>query len=306
MEHQNHHPSDHDLVLAFDGELPDHRQAAVATHLADCAPCRCRRGEIARVTTMVTTLHGSTPGDSEQSASRERLRMQLAELTSQAQSSSGIPIRLVFELPRWISTAAAVAALVLLAGVVYRLAPIGRAVSGVDPGALPIASLTPGATWNITTADLCAPHPQEQRPVADAVRQQVLRGYGMSHVPAVEYELDYLITPELGGAPAAENLWPQRYASRTWNAHVKDQLEQLLPRLVCDGVVSLETAQREIAGDWVDAYKRYFRTNVPLLAHARLAAQLSVGAREDDDLTYPVWRSSRAGALQMIALSAAR
>ena len=40
------------------------------------------------------------------------------------------------------------------------------------------------------------------------VRQTVLKNYGMEHVPAEEYELDYLITPELGGLASAENLWP--------------------------------------------------------------------------------------------------
>jgi len=37
------------------------------------------------------------------------------------------------------------------------------------------------------------------------------------------YEVDYLITPELGGATDIRNLWP--YGDTVWNAHVKDQLE---------------------------------------------------------------------------------
>ena len=61
----------------------------------------------------------------------------------------------------------------------------------------------------------------------------------MEHVAPSEYELDYLITPELGGVGDARNLWPQRYDSDVWNARVKDDLERLLPRLVCDGAVDL-------------------------------------------------------------------
>ena len=90
----------------------------------------------------------------------------------------------------------------------------------------------------------------------------------MENVPTDEYELDYLITPELGGAPDARNLWPQRYGSRVWNAHVKDDLERLLPRMVCNQEIRLETAQREIARDWIAAYRKYFKTDAPLQAEA--------------------------------------
>ena len=127
----------------------------------------------------------------------------------------------------------------------------------------------------------------------------------MERVPASNYELDYLITPELGGAPTVQNLWPQRYASRTWNAPVKDQLERLLPRLVCDGTITLETAQREIAADWIAAYRKYFRTDVPPQAHAYLSQGPAVD-QSDDDLVYPIWRPERAAALRLVAFSASR
>ena len=42
------------------------------------------------------------------------------------------------------------------------------------------------------------------------------------------------------------------------------QLEDLLPHLVCQGEVDLATAQRDIATDWIAAYKKYFRTNHPI------------------------------------------
>ena len=93
----------------------------------------------------------------------------------------------------------------------------------------------------------------------------------MEHVPAREYELDYLITPELGGSDDRRNLWPERYSSGQWNARVKDELEQLLPRLVCAGTLPLATAQREMATDWVAAYKKYFHTDRPLHAYSPLA-----------------------------------
>jgi len=58
----------------------------------------------------------------------------------------------------------------------------------------------------------------------------VLHDYRMDGIANEEYELDYLITPELGGSSDRRNLWPERYGSRVWNARVKDELEGLLPR----------------------------------------------------------------------------
>ena len=122
------------------------------------------------------------------------------------------------------------------------------------------------------------------------------------------YQLDYLITPELGGAPDPRNLWPQRYASRVWNAHVKDELERLLPTLVCDRQIRLEAAQREIARDWIAAYRKYFKTDAPLQADASIggADDRGLGRSEVDDLRYPVWRPASAPALELVAFSPRR
>jgi hypothetical protein len=38
---------------------------------------------------------------------------------------------------------------------------------------------------------------------------------------------------------------------------VKDRLENRLHQMVCAGQLDLKTAQQEIAGDWIAAYKRY-------------------------------------------------
>jgi hypothetical protein len=71
----------------------------------------------------------------------------------------------------------------------------------------------------------------------------------------------------LGGSTDPANLWPQRYRAPRWNAHIKDQLEELLPKMVCAGQITLAQAQRDIAADWVEAYKRYFNTDAPRQAH---------------------------------------
>lgn len=47
---------------------------------------------------------------------------------------------------------------------------------------------------------------------------------------------------------------------------MKDDLEDHLRDLVCEGQLDLATAQREIAGNWIEAYKKYFHTEIPLPA----------------------------------------
>jgi hypothetical protein len=141
--------------------------------------------------------------------------------------------------------------------------------TAIDDG-LPIRSLTPGAVANISANVLCASRPAEKPPIPAAVRIAVLRDYRMEDVPARQYELDYLITPELGGVPDRRNLWPERYVSGLWNAARKDELEDLLPRLVCEGRLDLTTAQQDIARDWIAAYKKYFGTDRPVVRRAGL------------------------------------
>jgi hypothetical protein len=53
---------------------------------------------------------------------------------------------------------------------------------------------------------------------------------------------------------------------------VKDELEERLHQMVCSGDLDLPTAQREIASDWIAAYKKYFHMDAPLPSHSRFAA----------------------------------
>jgi hypothetical protein len=130
-------------------------------------------------------------------------------------------------------------------------------------GPRPKAGLTPGETRPITIAEIC--HNSQAEVVTgnipEETRRKVFSEYGIS-AHSDNFEVDYLITPDLGGARSIRNLWPQPYSAR-WNAHVKDDLEQRLHQLVCDGKVDLATAQHDIAVDWIGAYKKYVGTGVP-------------------------------------------
>jgi hypothetical protein len=166
--------------------------------------------------------------------------------------------------------------------------------------ALPVASITPGATWEVSAEELCS-GTTHTRPITTAMRAEVLSAYGVENLPSDQYELDYLITPELGGATDTRNLWPQRYQSPTWNARVKDELERLLPQLVCSRQLDLATAQREMAVDWVAAYKKYFKTDLPLEAHRGPAV-------DDDESTgvYLLADATPVPAVRLVSFSAVR
>jgi len=126
-------------------------------------------------------------------------------------------------------------------------------------GPRPNAQITPGETRPITMAEVCSsPNAAVVGEIAQETRLQVLAKYGVATRTPGEFEVDYLITPDLGGAESVKNLWPQPYSAR-WNAKQKDALEQKLHDLVCSGSMDLPTAQREISTNWIAAYKKYVR-----------------------------------------------
>ena len=77
----------------------------------------------------------------------------------------------------------------------------------------------------------------------DPLKLQELRAYGDGGKSPSGFELDHLISLELGGAPSDErNLWPESHK----NSFNKDGLENSLRAKVCAGSISLAKAQRRI------------------------------------------------------------
>lgn len=115
---------------------------------------------------------------------------------------------------------------------------------------------TPGATLDVSLEELCTPgYTQTVRNVSTATKKQVCTAYGVTaeHCNGKEYEIDHLISLELGGSNDAKNLWPQPYQPKP-GAREKDRLENWLHKQVCDGTMSLTDAQKEIANDWYAEY----------------------------------------------------
>ena len=130
---------------------------------------------------------------------------------------------------------------------------------------LPDARLTPGATSALTAEQVCVVERETEIP--ESMARRVFAQYQIDRPAPRAYEVDYLISPALGGADDIRNLWPQPYRGSEWTANVKDALEDHLRGLVCSGKLSLAEAQRDIAKDWVAAYRKHFKTANPLPTH---------------------------------------
>ncbi len=127
---------------------------------------------------------------------------------------------------------------------------------GKDP-ILPDPHLTPGAVKTRDIGRICARgYTKTVRHTSARLKRQIYRQYGINRRGG-HYEIDHLIPLELGGADVAANLWPQSYDTRPWNARVKDQLENFFHAEVCARRFDIDLAQREIAANWIAAYRQY-------------------------------------------------
>ncbi|WP_235845947.1 HNH endonuclease [Dictyobacter aurantiacus] len=124
-------------------------------------------------------------------------------------------------------------------------------------GGLQDKQCTPGAIFsNATASQICrSGYSKSVRNVPVSVKDEVYAEYGITHHSAGQYEVDHLISLELGGSNDIANLWPEA-ASPTPGFHQKDQVENYLHDQVCSGKMDLRTAQTKIATDWLSVYKQ--------------------------------------------------
>ncbi len=265
--------------MAADGELPARRAEAVRLHLASCRSCRLRMNNLEAAMTDIERLHhrefdAKIPPIA---AARARLRARLATLAPES-GTRFLDRRRPSHSWTFGSAAVLAAAMVVLTIGVAQLR--NRDASGftlLESAAIPRPQLTPGATVPVTKQQVCNADSRTEGPeVPASLQRQVFEAYGIAHPRPDAYEIDYLITPDLGGAANIRNLWPQPYHDTVWNARVKDQLEERLHNLVCTGQLDLATAQHDLATDWVTAYKRYFHTDHPRLSKPQMGQRRRV------------------------------
>ncbi len=126
----------------------------------------------------------------------------------------------------------------------------------VSQNALPDPACTPGAILADATKDkICVPgYSGETRNVPESEKNQVYAEYGIKTHKAGEYEVDHLISLELGGSNEIANLWPEPAEPRP-GFHEKDKVENYLHKQVCDGAMTLQQAQYQIANNWMGVYQ---------------------------------------------------
>jgi hypothetical protein len=123
---------------------------------------------------------------------------------------------------------------------------------GLGGYALPNRHVTPGETVEISVKTLCATKwGKDVRHVTQTMKVEVCQRYGATgKCPGPGYEIDHLVSRELGGADTIANLWPQPITE----ARKKDVLENFLHHAVCTGAMTLPEAQDAIRIDWTKAY----------------------------------------------------
>jgi hypothetical protein len=119
-------------------------------------------------------------------------------------------------------------------------------------GTLQDKDCTPGAVFSTVTKDqICTlGYAKSVRNVPESEKQQAYAEYGITRHRPGEYEVDHLVSLELGGSNEIANLWPEA-ASGKPGFHEKDRYENYLHDQVCSGRISLPEAQRRIADNWL-------------------------------------------------------
>ena len=131
-------------------------------------------------------------------------------------------------------------------------------------GSLPDTKCTPGSTnpsvnqINIKNT-ICVPGFSKtiRPPVSytNPLKINLMHSYGFTDSRS-NYELDHLIPLSIGGNPkSVTNLWPEPGYGQ-YNFHIKDRFENYLYRSVCNGKISLDDAQKEIATNWIESWKK--------------------------------------------------
>ena len=244
------------IVHWTDGESSPPEALCIEQHLAACPLCHARYTSLLRAGDAVSAAlvsQAMLPAPLTGPELDRKLRRRIAH-------ASSLPPARLLSSPMFLNTAAAIAigaaAALILTSLRPAAKPSGQTLASFRSE--PDRRLTPGAVRPVLLADVCQQDDDDLDPaLPPLVQRAVLREYGIAEGQPGEYQVDYLVSPQLGGTAAIENLWPQPNRAAIWNARTKDALERRLQQLVCSGQVDLPTAQQAISSDWIAAYRKY-------------------------------------------------
>lgn len=120
---------------------------------------------------------------------------------------------------------------------------------------LPNPKFTPGAIVTTNTNLVCTTELQAPE-ISGAVQAAVYREYGDTSASAIHKHILNLLVPyDLGGAAVKANLWPA--ATSGTGFYQKVQTDKILRQMVCQGDLTLATAQQALRSNWYSAWLRY-------------------------------------------------
>lgn len=110
----------------------------------------------------------------------------------------------------------------------------------------------------VTKEQVCTSgYASKTRNVPASLKEAVYAEYGITSRTKGEYEVDHIVSLELGGSNDIDNLYPQATEPRP-GSHEKDKIENYLHDQVCSGKLALKDAQLIIANDWLSIYKQLY------------------------------------------------
>jgi hypothetical protein len=102
---------------------------------------------------------------------------------------------------------------------------------------------TPGDVLTTSRADVCTRGwATRHRHVTSAQRHRIFAAYGIPYAERRAYELDHLVSLELGGSNADTNLFPQPHPYSYWKDHVENHAHTD----ICSGRKTVAQVQRWI------------------------------------------------------------
>ena len=210
MKYDDSHPSDQQLLLEVEGELSGNDQEALRSHLDACWTCRARRREIETPIADFIRVHQRELNVKlpPVAGPQALLKAKLAELSATPPHSGWLfpARRLDWTLATAVSILAAMS-LFLVHSFLHRESRLSRPVVV----SIPDSRLTPGAAILASREAVCKQENVKNKAVSVALQKRVFEEYGIPEAEPKAYEVDYLVTPALGGADDVRNLWPHSY-----------------------------------------------------------------------------------------------